>query len=114
MHRLRPQGRRESLALGLVTAARDHVLGDVTAVDVQPGAQERNEQSARPARDVERRAAAAFHVAPEVRDLERAEVVVELGPVVRDQSVVPGLRLGRQLLAHELLNALVEGKSATR
>ena len=93
MHRLHVQLRREALALGLLAAERDHVGRDVAAVDVQAGSEVGNEQAPGPAGDVQRGLPVVSMNLLEVRDLLRAEVVVELGPLPSDEPVVPGRRL---------------------
>ena len=58
--------------------------------DIEARAEERHEQPAGAAGDVER-GLARLDVALEVRDLRAFGV--ELGPPLRDEAVVPGLRL---------------------
>jgi hypothetical protein len=89
VHRLDEERRSEPLALGLLPAERDHVRRHVAAVDVEPGSEVRDEQPSGAAGDVERRLT-ALDVLLEVRDL--GTVLVELGPPLRDEPVVPGLR----------------------
>ena len=89
VHRLHEEGRREPCALRLLAADRDHVAGDVTTVDVEPGEQEWDEQSPGAAGDVESRLA-ALDVLLEVGDLR--PVLGELGPPLRHEPVVPGRR----------------------
>ena len=96
MHRLHEEGRRQSLECRLLATERNHVGGNVAAVDVEPCTKIGNEQPAGAARDVERWLAIPLDVPLEVRDLMRPEAVVELRPPLRDQTVVPGLRLAFQ------------------
>jgi hypothetical protein len=86
--RLLVEVRTKTLALRRLAAEREHVGGDVAAVDVEPGAKKRHEEATGAAGDVERRLAAFLDDAPEVRDLRPADV--ELGPPARDNAVVPG------------------------
>jgi hypothetical protein len=90
VHRLDEECRRQPLALSTLAAEGDHVLRDVAAVHVQPGAQVRKQQPARPAGDVEGGLAVTLDEAPEVVDLSPA--LVELGPPFGNEAVVPGLR----------------------
>src|SRR3954465_1096095 len=98
VHRLHEERRRQSLARRFLAAERDHVRRDVAAVDVEAGTKVRDQQPACPASDVERRLTASLDVPPEVGNLVRPELVVELRPPPRDQAVVPGLRSAVQPL----------------
>jgi hypothetical protein len=89
VHRLDEERRCEPFGFGLCPAERDHVGGDITAVDVESCAEKGNQEAAGPARDVERRLT-AFDVALEVGDLRA--ILVELGPPLGDEAVVPRLR----------------------
>jgi hypothetical protein len=90
VHGLRVQVRGQTLRLGPLPAEGQHVGGDVAAVDVEAGLQKRHEQPAGSARDVERRLP-CLDEALEVRDLWAGSV--ELRPPLRDEPVVPRLRL---------------------
>ena len=94
VHGLHEERRRQPLARRLLPTALDHVAGDVAAVHVEPGAQVGDQQASGAAGDVQCRPAVPLDVPLEVRDLVRPEVVVELGPPRRDESVVPRLRIG--------------------
>jgi hypothetical protein len=92
VHGLRVEPRRRhALPLGALAAEREHVGGDVAAVDVEPRLKIRHEEPPGAARDVER-GLSRLHEALEVVDLGTVEV--ELGPPPRDEAVVPGLRAG--------------------
>src|SRR3954466_7227555 len=81
--------RREPFRLGARAAMLEHVGRDVAAVDVEPCAQPRDEQPAGPARGIQRRLAFVLDEALEVRDLGAGPV--ELGPPLREHTVMPGL-----------------------
>jgi hypothetical protein len=93
VHWLQVQVRREVRALGLLSAGGDHVGRHVATVDVESRAQVREQEPSRSARNVERRLSTVFDEALEVPDLVRPEVVVEQRPILRDEPVVPRLRL---------------------
>ena len=114
VHRLYDERRRQPLALGLLATVRHHVRRDVAAVDVEPGPEVRDQQPPRSARDVERRLTVMLDVALEVRDLVRAEVVVELRPPGRDQAVMPRLGYRLQLVAHEAVRLRRPGRHLRR
>jgi hypothetical protein len=90
VQRLREQCRLEARATRGLAATLDHVGGDVAAVHVVAGPQPRHEEPPRAASRVERRLAALDERAVVV-DLRPADV--EERPPVRDEPVVPGLRL---------------------
>ena len=90
VHGLDEEGRRQPIARRLLAAERDHVRGDVAAVDVEAGAEIGEEQATRSAGHVERGLAVPLDERPEVVDLRPA--LVELGPPLGHQPVVPGLR----------------------
>ena len=90
VHGLRVQVRGQTLRLGTLAAEGQHVGGDVAAVDVEAGLQKRYEQASGAAGDVER-GLPRLDEAPEVRDLRAGSV--ELRPPLRDEPVVPRLRL---------------------
>jgi hypothetical protein len=76
-------------------AQGDHVRRNVAAVDIQTGPEVGQEQAAGSTTDVEGRLAVALDELLEVGDLSPA--LVELGPPLRYESVVPGLRRVWQL-----------------
>src|SRR5581483_4637845 len=85
MERAHPQGRLRSA----LTAALDHVSGDVAAVGVDARPQPRNEQPARAAPRVEH-GLPLFGEPLEVLDLRPVDD--EVRPPLADQAVVPGHR----------------------
>jgi hypothetical protein len=91
VHRLHVQVRREPFALRLLAAERDHVRRHVAAVDVETGAQVGKEKPTGPAGDVECRLP-SLDEPPEVRDLVRSKLVVELRPPLGDEAVMPRSR----------------------
>src|SRR6185436_9515275 len=88
VHRVYEQGGGKAFALRFLATERDHVGGDITAVDVEAGPKVRDEQAPRAARDI-KRGLTALDVLLEVPDL--AAVFVELGPPPRTEPVMPGL-----------------------
>ena len=103
MHRLYDERRGQPLAGGFGATVLHHVRRDVAPVDVEAGAEVRDQHAPGATGDVERRLTGTLDVALEVRDLVRAEVVVELRPPGRDEPVMPrlGITLLLQLVAHE-------------
>ena len=90
VQRLRVEVRSEALLLGALAAQRQHVGRDVAAVDVEAGPEIRQEEAPGPAGGVER-GLTFLDEPPEVVDLGAR--VVELGPPLRNEPVVPRLRV---------------------
>jgi hypothetical protein len=89
----------QAFAPRALATEREHVVGDVAAVDVETGAEVGDQQSSRAARGVESGFAVAFDEPLEGSDLGPGDV--ELRPVARDDSGVPRSRLG----IHRILTA---------
>ena len=87
MHRLRVERRCETFARRRLATQREHVLGDVAAVDIEAGSEIREQQAPGAAGDVQSRLP-RFDVPLEVLDLLAA--LVELGPPAGNDAVMPG------------------------
>ena len=88
VHRLHEERRRKRFTLGFLVAERDHVRRDIAAVDVESGSEVPDEQTAGAAGNVESRLT-FLDVLLKLRDL--GAIFVELGPLPRNEAVVPGL-----------------------